>query len=371
MHYFSTAFLLVVFLQAGWAEAKLPREVRDFLTSQQGVFESVMSKLDSEQYALILERYQDRLLESRIFQSIKIDRNDLADFMRERFAFRTISPRGRKKDELGDTLVDQALLEKRIAKLIAAFNGKQRDNILDLEFVCGDSKMRFPFEVFSGYEPIEFRIFGIGIPNSIRDRPVENSCLVLEIPAHDTESAISWIGTRETACPIPANRAGECLLSVAEKMSQALKMKTVTLRDEAEVLCKDNRKPVNFARLKIYQEGESWYQRLGYMPKNIKAYEEQLSGFRNYPFAKLKDAFASHNPKSGDAKFIKTLGGRFDAFLILKKTEPTTSEFMTWLWDADCATYQRLDAFLFEKAKTFEFARLYPETTTLTKELGQ
>jgi hypothetical protein len=341
------------------AYAHLLAEVTEFIDEQHSQFQKAAAQLNAEQYKLTLARYADLLLDAPLFLGLKIDRAELAQYLDTEFPYKVISPMpGPKK------------MKAEIQQLLAAFKGQMRGGTIDLNFPCGDGIYELPFAFESKYGTIELKLVGIGIPRNKDERPFDISCLEIELPPDAKETKVTWLGTQNTACPVPRERAGECLLGVAEKMSKAMGRLTITLQDKSEVKCPSNKKLADFARLKIYQEGQGWYHKHGYISSIDEAkYQAQLNLFKKYKLALFSKQLGAFEPRAEEAKIIRKAIAKLDKYPQAKEKGATVANFMRWLWQTDCPTYLKLDAFLFERHREFELLKLYPAPGSLAKDL--
>lgn len=210
----------------------------------------------------------------------------------------------------------------------------------------------------------------ISIENSL---DISLPCLDLRI-YNENGNLIGYLGyirTRNTSCTIPANRPGNWLVRLANKIFCSLGIRTIKLDDDATVPC--NEEEIRFSILRLYQGKNPWYQAFGYdhnfnserIQNRYPGYNEQIfsqdvQNLVNYPVSQIYRIL--ENFEGSVLDFRKVWGRNFDRNYIIvaedgMKTryvfnkyplppDATLGGYMSTLWDLDCRAYVTISKFL-------------------------
>jgi hypothetical protein len=183
------------------------------------------------------------------------------------------------------------------------------------------------------------------------------------------KAQLEWLATTTVACPLRDEHSGNCLLEVAEKMSKALGMKTIKVEDDSGVKCKENKMEASLRRLRVYQGKLGWYEGHDYKPKkNQKEIYDALKEFVDYPLASLMRNAAALADLDAIREAKNVLQKRGEEFLKSNR-EAKVSQFMAWLWEADCDSYVLIDNFMKPVLNGLEITSLYKDPGNLVKNL--
>jgi len=335
------------------AMADLPKAVIDLIAAQKLRFSEVLSQSDATQRKLTLERFADILFASPL--RYDFDKAELVDFLDKSFPEQLSSPRKVRLSDFGELSVRQ---------LVNGTAAKQRGDILDIPVQCEARAYTVPVHISDNREVLTFSVEGVGVPD-FDEEVVESKCLQLNIYAKEDMARLSHIATKVAACPLPSEKAGNCLLRVAERIGKALGKKRLRVMDSSKFRCTNDRRMTNLRRLQIYKEGKGWYEKQDFVSSSPQ-YEGKVKRFLKYTIDALLKDVAKHSGESEQATLLKALS---EEYLLVKPDDNKVAGFMKWLWDKDCENYNSLDDFLFRGEQRFKISRLYPQEDVFFKEL--
>lgn len=345
----------------------LPEEVIALVQERKNDFKRILKSSSDEQGRLILERWTDLLLRSRFTLDMQIARDELLDYLKQQFPLKEAQESKRKKGKKREELSETA--EEMIAALIKAFDGSFRGAYLDLNFECDGNRYAFPFELEDVGGDLNLVMRGITVPESREARRGESRCFDLVLNRSPYPSLLEWISAVDAACPLPANRAGSCLLDVAERIARAAGRRILRLDDAAIIRCTIDRRRANLRRLRMYQSQPGWYQSRGFvLQRDLGEEEADQEKFRNYRLDRLITDFNGLKKSEEVSAVRRVLKKRAPEFQALQK-DATIAQFMTWLWEKDCASYTALDAVITDLNVGSELSRLYPHFSLFEKRL--
>lgn len=362
-------FLMIVILFWSFGSPALHKDIVALIDKQNPAFKKVLHSASKPQARLILERYVELLSDSPFSNGKNLDKKELLDFITARFMKLEADEGELKKAK--QLRVYSETVERGINHLIKAFDGRFRDDFLELNHDCKDGSYTFPFHIEGNEGNAEWSliIHGINIPETAEDFGEEDRCLEVILNADVPTAELAWLGTVGTACPIPKEKAGECLLGLAEKIAESVGKKEMKLLDASQIRCKENKKMINLRRLRVYQGGQSWYEKMGYSTSlDKKDYKAALDKFRYYPLSQLQKNMASLEIPVAEKQAARLVKTRVAAFAE-DHDDATISQFMSQLWDKDCAEYSIVDAFLEDLSIGTEISQFYPNNTYYRKTL--
>jgi hypothetical protein len=346
----------------------LPKPIIELVHNQKSDFESVLAPLSKQQRHLALERYVDLVLSAHFTLTLEIDADELRRFVFAENAYLDKEQESPEK-KTKRTPVYSTAMEEELGKILAAFHGQFRGDSLELSFFCENHYFLFPFTIVEmGKKQYEMQLKGVPIQQSGRTLNSDPRCLALDLDLDTPTANLGWIGTQESACPIPGKKGGECLLNLAEAVAKAAGKKSVSLIDASDIKCPINRQQTNLGRLKLYQTGHTWYAQKGYVSDDEPTYEKSIHEFRKYPLDALLKNLTQITPRKDTAHSRQILARESEEFLAPKKGD-TVSDFMAWLWKKDCSAYMDVDTFITSPFMDLEFAQKVPRDLVMHKDL--
>jgi hypothetical protein len=337
----------------------LDPKIEGLLERQSEELHKLLDPASKQQKELLLHRYAELLSTSLFTLNIKVDKEELEDRLQALFPKdgQRLAPKERKHKFAKS-------VEESIAILGRAFSGRFKGDALELKFSCGEREYTFPFEISQRQNDFTLAIKGVHIPDSDDDWEDEDNCFELIIENNGSSALLNSVSTQETACPLPRQRAGECLLSVAERLAKALALPVISLNDGSRVRCSATRTYASLSRLKIYQEGMTWYEKNGYQSQS-NTYAQSKKALLGYPLPRLLSDLEEHAADK-DSRYIAEMARLFEQN---KEQGDKVADFMSWLWDKDCAAYIRIDEYITRSAPKLDFAKLWYINTRFEKKL--
>lgn len=385
---------LLVFLCTAPAFSTLPDAVTTAISKKHADLEMRLSNMHQEQHRLLLDRLVDLMLESRLFVGLKIDREELKAYVDKRFVFRTKAIEAPTKKGKALNVFDEKA-EKYLSLLLERFAGNPRGDIVDLNFTCGGHRYELPFDVIDDEDSLRLTLYGVEVPQepagllsneellSTGREGHSDECLAVSFD-YDTKGAeVLSLASKKAACPLPAAKGGECLLSIAESISRALGSDKLELVDDSTFKCRTNKEVADYRKLMTFQEGRGWYEKHGFQPdfrdyddnegtakseaERVAELSANLRAFVNYRLSSLLNnvkRIPQNSFSKPDAKnlFIQ----KAEPYLALHK-EGTAAQFMSWLWKEDCVSYIEIDKYVFVRSAGLEITRLYSDNDHFVK----
>jgi len=341
---------------------------------QTAEIQTALAPLTTKQRALLLEQYVDLLLRSAFTLAMEVKPDELKQFLLARFPHYDEGAEAKeKRGKRAQVYSDE--IEEELSRLVAAFQGRFRENLLEVTLTCDRNDYEFPFEIAETEDGYHLVLSGVHVPRNKTDSTDVHHyaggdihCLELSMKEREAAATLSWIGTRIAACPIPKDKAALCLLSVAEQLAKAAGKEALLLEDASQIQCTSSRRETSLQHLKFYQEGKSWYEKYGYKVFAEPAYPIQIHKFRTYELSSLVANVLHAETGEYRSNEKDLLISEAKKFAALNKGK-TVSDFMSWLWNEDCNKYIDVDSFIFDKLLEFDFANLYPEISLFRKAL--
>ncbi len=367
---FATAFFILANLLPSQNALSLPDEVVALITKQTPEFEERIKVMTPAQLRLMLERYADLLTVSSFTEEMQVSRTELLDYLVRLFIVQDVAEAEQKKAK-------EDVLRKDIAqdakKLMDTFHGRVRGGVLHLHMECHGQVYELPLSISTSQikNAWDLILYGVYVPQS-GDVIRETRCLSLFLAPSEDASVLEWIGTKDSACSVPANKAGACLLDFAEKAVKATGRSRLMVSDGSKITCAINKDQTPLWQLKIYQTGQTWYESKGYRyidegpEKRVEAVKEA----RRYTITELIDNLKSLQA-SDEKEHVRALMSQFLPKFRELQRHDTVAEFMSWLWIENCAAYSAINDFITLRSFKSKYSEIFPVTGRFEKVLGR
>lgn len=344
------------FLLSSHALADLPKSVLRMLDKRRPELKEVLALTTKRQHELLLERFADLLPKSNLYLFEKVDRDELLSYLKLKFPVEQ-DPK------------DAPHKEESLKGLSETLGARARGQTIDIDFKCSDGTYGFPLQVESKKDALRLTLRGIEVPTLEQQARNPSYCLEIEVSSSRKSLRIENLRTQTVACALPVRRAGECLLELAEWIGQQLDAERSTLADFSKVRCPRNSAFTDLRRLKIFKEGQGWYEKKGYGQVNLSEdiYVKRLKEFRGYAIDALR---RNLEVKQVGGEQIDLLDARVSKYFGEGNADPTFSAFMRWLWDDDCIAYIEIEKLVFLRKNALEIGKLYPEVYDFVKPLS-
>lgn len=349
--------------------ANLPDDVIAQVEAMRPALQELSDTLLPGQRELFLERYVDLVLESPFTLGFDLDKKTLLEHVKTRLFFRKVAEEADLKRSKR-LVVQTQTATNFLDRLVKAFAGSVRGRIIDLNIDCGAKSYELPFQIEDSKEVLELSLAGVPMPHP-EDPSPERDCLDLRIHYKASVVSIRALNSKHAACPLPAQRAGSCLLGAAEQIARALEKRRLTLIDGSQIKCSKDRKEVSLRRLKTYQEGQGWYEKNGFLPiRDVEDFLARRKTFFDYPLATLQKGLALSKEYYHTIPVRDLLQKRIKSYLAQTESRnATAAQFMAWLWENDCPAYGAIDDYLSKTSNGLAFTKLYPADSSFVKEL--
>ncbi len=218
-------------------------------------------------------------------------------------------------------------------------------------------------------------VFVQKLPNRIifrvrsREKKVNKDCMIFDLLLKENKGELAWIGTEDVDCPIPKKQGGSFLLDLVDLLSKNLGVEKTIVTDASEKRCNKTKKMSDLWFLSIMKNGMTWYEKHGYLPdSNYKVYRERVEALKEFSLSQIQgelESFLEKHRKDLEndpfSNHLKQFREQTDKFHETRKSmkgkelhvlpEPGLGEFMSWLWDEDCESYQSIYHLLFNELK--------------------
>lgn len=335
--------------------ANLPKIVSDHLIRN---FDHINKVIDlgysQSQIKLVISHYADALIDE----------------------YKSFFQANTNKDKL------QTLLMSLINHMQTISEPKTDDEFTKIEVPYKD--LIIPLFIKQGFSgELQIYLFGIQKNSLIsapfgEANPLSSSLECLQMTLDGDEAEINTLNSYYTACPVP-EKAGSFMIKLAEWIASRAGYKRINLHDISTIRCKKNDDITSLARLKVFQEGKTWYESHGYSSNGSKGegilrmqssapllnIQSELGNIAQKELPKLKTSLLARVSDEVEKEIIEK---DFTDFAILKRKfdekidefmknykssgAPSLGKFYSSLWSQDCAIYIELVNFLFRSKAT-------------------
>lgn len=246
---------------------------------------------------------------------------------------------------------DSASIAKNavIQKILTDFSGDLVGDLMRIKF----ENLVLPLKVSASPSSVLIKI--LGAPLKLKVEPPlsdPKTCFWLRFDPIAAQATLEWLGTLESACPIPAKRQGEFLLSLAQALAKSMGATKIKLQDEARVLCDKDQTTANLHILRTFQNKVGFYEQSGYKPKDPqieKIMARQRQALRALKLSELNTLILSYKSKKGISELKQAFEAQQVKFNESKEANDTVASFMSWLWQENCADYNKVYKLIFQE----------------------
>ena len=344
--------LLLLISQVNHVNAEvIPPKILEYLTSSRHQIRKVLLRpFEKHEFELISQRMAEKLI-IRYASEINNLPNKKEALQKEltKYISTIILTLDEKSDlssknlknleNLEDKNINKDLLQVA-EKITQKYPGKLTGNILRINYQ-GSS---LPLDITVRPKNILIRLYGAPLSLLKGAHGWLDECLNLKIDKNTPSSFIDWIGTMESACPLPVSTAqGDFLLKLAEDIS-ALLVKRIDLVDQSRMLCQKILAPSDLRLLRIFQNKDGWYQSRGYTlsdPLSQHTIKERTKSLHAITLVELDHVINTKKP-SFETKLFRAKKLEYQLKFPTPPTPYLFAHFMAWLWENDCAAYSKL-----------------------------
>ncbi len=368
-------FVVVIAAFFSFQALSLSPKIEALLENQAPVFHDILARQTRPQRMLVLERYADLLMSSPYTLHMRIDFEEVRRTLFDRFlnaeGNEALSP---KQERRIHSSVHSNVIYAELQRVSEALSGQLRPGLLDLQFSCQRSVFTFPLSVAELQSSYFLTLDGVPVPLEDGRTAAAANCLAIRMEVGDPTAHLTWLSTKEAACPLPSENAAQCLMSLAEQIARAAGKRSIQLYDGSTIRCPVNRAEASLRRLKMYQEGRTWYQKFGYVAVRKDKHAAKMTKLNTYKLRTLLDVLPQMTGEelSTDQSTKLLIYEEAEEFFDsgFAKTS-TVSQFMTWLWIKDCTRYITIDRFITDPSRRLEFSRNFPSDLQFVKDLAE
>lgn len=204
---------------------------------------------------------------------------------------------------------------------------------------------------------------------------ISANCLSLETTENSNVMSITWVGTKNAICPLPAKpNLGNYLLNLAESLAKAKGMSAIKLNDASWVTAKPSNITVSLKNLYTFRCGQTWYNAHGYYSAKGREHDLAIGAHaRHFCLKRIDEIFTKLDMNKDDFKnellagkspdtrnrienYYRSLGEnkvllqrwieQFRHEQIQHKAQECLGDFFWWLWNQCPESYQNIESFL-------------------------